>query len=87
MILTPSEHTARRRHLVDGRRSPRKLDELNELSVSVKAVYGGSGSFSDYSMWSTSGPSSLPSPLNDELDRLGREVYDRALALRVVGTY
>ncbi|UTW45421.1 hypothetical protein KFE80_00350 [bacterium SCSIO 12696] len=52
-------------------------NQLSELSVSVRSVYGGMGSFNDYvppqSAWGT--------------DRFSNNVWEAAMALKVIGEY
>jgi hypothetical protein len=53
--------------------------ELNDLSARVNSPYGGMGSFNDYFPSTDVG--------TERLQEFSSEVYDRALQLRVVGSY
>jgi hypothetical protein len=61
-------------------------EELTDLSASVNGVFRGMGSFNDYAP-ATKGPdgqfTSIPGM--EKLEELSSQVYDSALALRVVG--
>ena len=60
--------------------------ELNELSGSVNHVFGGAGSFNDYAPVRAEADGTFgPIAGMDGFDELSGNVYDSALALRVVG--
>jgi hypothetical protein len=60
--------------------------DLNELSGSVKHVYGGAGSFNDYApvRANADGTFGIIAGM-DHLSELSSKVYDSALAIRVIG--
>ncbi|RUL62029.1 hypothetical protein EKH79_14030 [Dyella dinghuensis] len=59
--------------------------DLNELSGSVKHVYGGAGSFNDYAPVRANADGSFGIIAGmDHLSELSSKVYDSALAIRVI---
>jgi hypothetical protein len=60
--------------------------ELNELSGSVMHVFGGMGSFNDYfpGIFDPATGRCTPIPGTENFETVTGQVYDRALALRVI---
>ena len=60
-------------------------NQLNELSGSVRSVFGGMGSFNDYAPIAVAQDSSVSVIRGMEcLDHIARQVYENALALMIV---
>ena len=61
-------------------------DQLGSLSGSVMYVYSGTGGFGDYFPYTfdTKTGRCLAIPGTEEFERLSKEVFDRALSLRVI---